>query len=310
MSFSVPILLIGFNRPRFIEQVLLVLRQVQPSCLYVACDGPRPSHASDPERCLQVRQLCRPQPQGLVDWECQIHYRWNEVNQGCRATVVNALDWLFDQENEAIILEDDIVPDPSFFPYCKELLERYREDARIGCVAANNHQRIPPADGSSYRFSIYSHGWGWATWKRAWACYDRDLSGWPAFRDAGWLEQLGDAQFTRVWRQWLEQLAQGPNPSTWDVIWQFSCWQQGFLTVLPAVELVENIGFGPDATHTLDQRSPLGPRGSLPLPLVHPQVFLPDRVRDADTFQRLYRKKLASETLRKVRKAWRLMGWR
>jgi len=309
VSFSVPVLLIGFNRPLFTQRVLSILRQVKPSRLYVACDGPRPDHAADAERCVQVRRACQQQPEGLIDWNCEIAYRLNDTNQGCRATVVGALDWLFAHEHEAIILEDDILPDLSFFPYCKILLAHYRDDTRIGCISANNHQRIPPLDGSSYRFSIYSHGWGWATWRRAWSCYDRDLSGWPEFRDAGWLKQLGHAQFVQTWSRWLDALATGPNDSVWDMIWQFSCWQQGFLTILPAVELIENIGFGIDATHTLDQQSPLGARGSLTLPLIHPRIVLPDRMRDADTFDRLYRKTLISEAQRKVRKALRLMGW-
>lgn len=310
MSFAVPVLLIAFNRPIFTQQVLAILRDLKPARLYVACDGPRLEHDSDAERCARVRQLIKKSPDGLIDWDCDVSYRLSAVNKGCRSTVVDALDWLFSREIEAIILEDDILPDSSFFPYCRDLLSFYRDDYRVGCIAANNHQRIPPRDGSSYRFSIYSHGWGWATWKRAWAFYDRDLSGWPAFRDAGWLYQLGGKSFAKTWTRWLDVLSQEPNESVWDMIWQFSCWQQGFLTILPAVELVENIGFGSEATHTLDERSPLGSKGSLGFPLVHPRVVLADRARDADTFNRLYRKTFFSEFQRKARKAMRLMGWR
>ena len=309
MSFPVPVLLIGFNRPDTTARVVEVLRALRPERLYVACDGARLNRPGEPERCGAVRALIASAPQGLIDWPCQLRTRFRDTNLGCRAVASSALDWFFEQEEEGIVLEDDILPDPSFFPYCQALLERFRHDSRIGAIAANNHQRLPPADGSSYRFSIYSHCWGWATWRRAWRCYDRELNGWPAFRAAGWLEQLGGSAFARLWGGWLEQLAAG-RIDTWDMIWQLSCWQQGFLTVIPAVELVENIGFGEDATHTLDEHSPLGPRDSLTFPLVHPAVIQPDRRRDADTFRRLYRRGRRAELVRKVRKAMRLMGRR
>lgn len=310
MSFPIPVLLIGFNRPAFTQKVLDVLRQIRPARLYVACDGPRLEHSSDQERCQQVRRMCAPSPEGLVDWHCQVFYRVSEVNQGCRANVVGALDWIFDNEEAAIILEDDIVPDPSFFPYCEQLLERYRLDTRIGCIAANAHQRMPLRGGSSYRFSIYTHCWGWATWKRAWMNYDRDLEGWPSFRDQGWMRQLGTAKFSKTWTAWLNQLAHKPNRSIWDMIWQFSCWQQGYLTIIPEVELVENIGFGRDATHTLDEHSPLTKRSAMAFPLRHPVVIRADHDLDVDTFRRMYARGPFFELKRKSLKALRLLGFR
>lgn len=305
MSFAVPILLIAFNRPDTTDRVLTLLRALRPERLYVACDGPRPDRPADGPRCAEVRRLV----QASIDWPCRLHTLLRETNLGCREGVSSAIDWFFEQEEEGIILEDDILPDPSFFPYCRELLERYRHDERVGAIAANNHQRRPPADGSSYRFSIYAHVWGWASWRRAWRHYDARLAGWPAFRDQGWLEQLGGAPLARVWGPWLEQLAAGWI-DTWDMVWQLSCWQQGYLTCLPAVELVENIGFGGEATHTLDERSPLGPRGTLALPLVHPAVIQADRRRDAHTFRVLYRRSRRAELARKGRKALRLLGRR
>lgn len=307
MSFSVPVLLIAFNRPESTSRVLEVLRQLQPERLYVACDGPRSNHPVEIARIEEVRDMLQYSPAGLVDWPCQLHQQFLVSNLGCRDAVVAGIDWFFDQESEGIILEDDIIPDLSFFAFCEELLRRYRLDSRVGSICANNHQRVPPVDGSSYRFSIYSHGWGWATWRRAWRCYDRNLSGWPSFREGGWLQQLGGRQFSRIWGRWLEDLAQGKVNSVWDMIWQLSFWEQGFLAVIPAVELVENIGFDADATHTLDQASPLGPRGQMTMPLVHPRIIQADRQRDADTFRRLYRRTPWGELQRKVRKARRLV---
>ncbi|MGA1004566.1 glycosyltransferase family 2 protein [Vulcanococcus sp.] len=304
MSFSTPVLLIAFNRPESTARVLRSLAEIKPQKLYVACDGPRFGRPEEARRCEAVRALV-----SQMDWPCDVQTLFQPSNLGCRAGVTAALDWFFEQEEEGIVLEDDIVADPSFFPFCQELLERYRHDERVGVIAANNHQRLPPSDGSSYRFSIYSHCWGWASWRRAWRCNDPELRGWPAFRDGQWLEQLGGKSLARRWGPWLDQLSAG-QIDTWDMIWQFSCWQQGFLTVIPAVELVENIGFGVDATHTLDERSPLGTPGSLRFPLRHPTVMQADRLRDQDTFRRLFQRRRRADWLRKGRKALRLLGWR
>lgn len=309
MTFDVPVLLICFNRPETTARVLAVLGQLKPAFLYVACDGPRSDRPGEAERCSAVRALMGAGPDSLIDWPCQIRTLFRDVNLGCRFGVSGALDWFFEYEEEGIILEDDILPDQSFFPYCEVLLERFRDDMRIGLIAANNHQSKPPVDGSSYRFSIYSHCWGWATWRRAWHCYDRDMKGWPAFRAAGWLQQLGGKSLTKVWGGWLDELAAG-KIDTWDMVWQLSCWQQGFLTVIPAVELVENIGFGPGATHTLDERSPLATRGVLQLPLKHPEVIQPDRVRDSQTFRRMYTRTWMHELRRKTLKFLRLIRLR
>ena len=302
MTFAVPLLLIAFNRPEPTARVLEVLRQLRPSQLYVACDGPRSDCSGEAERCAQVRELI----ESSIDWNCQFHKLYQPSNLGCRRGVTAALDWFFAEVEEGIVLEDDILPDPSFFPFCQELLERYRHDTRIGVIAANNHQRRAPADGSSYRFSIYSHCWGWASWRRAWHCHDPQLAGWPAFRGGGWLQQLGGHEFARTWGGWLDALDAG-RIDTWDMVWQFSCWQQGLLTVIPEVELVENIGFTSEATHTIDERSPLAERGSIAFPLRHPAVIQADRQRDADTFRRLYQRSPWAELRRKLRKARRLV---
>ena len=304
MSFSTPVLLIAFNRPESTARVLRSLAEIQPQKLYVACDGHRSGRPQEARRCEAVRALV-----SQMDWPCDLQTLFQPSNLGCRAGVTTALDWFFEQEEEGIVLEDDIVADPTFFPFCQELLERYRHDERVGVIAANNHQRRPPSDGSSYRFSIYSHCWGWASWRRAWRCNDPELRGWPAFRDGQWLEKLGGKALARRWGPWLDQLSAG-QIDTWDMIWQFSCWQQGFLTVIPAVELVENIGFGVDATHTLDERSPLGSPGSLSFPLRHPTVMQADHRRDQDTFRRLFQRRRRADWLRKGRKALRLLGWR
>ena len=139
MSFSTPVLLIAFNRPERTAQVLQSLAEIRPQKLYVACDGPRPERLDEVRRCEAVRALV-----SQLDWPCQLRTLFQPSNLGCRAGVTAALDWFFEQEEEGIVLEDDIVADPSFFRFCQELLERYRHDERVGVIAANNHQRLSP----------------------------------------------------------------------------------------------------------------------------------------------------------------------
>jgi len=311
MSYSVPILLIAFNRPELTARVLATLRDLRPSQLYVACDGPRSDRATDAQACAAVRQLFHQAPFGVIDWPCNVHTLFHDRNLGCRWAPSQAIDWFFAHEEEGIILEDDVLPDDSFFQYCQELLHHYRDDERVGVIAANNHQRPQPSPPTtSYYFSIYSHCWGWATWRRAWRHYATALDGWPAFRDSGALQRLGGLAFSQTWSGLIDEVAEGRTDSVWDCVWQLACWQRGYLTALPSVELVENIGFGADATHTLDERSPLARRGALSLPLRHPKVVEADKLRDSHTFKALYQRGRRAELARKARKALRLMGLR
>ena len=305
MSYSVPILVMAFNRPGPAAGLLEVLRQLQPSRLYLAFDGPRLNCPGEHEQCEVVRGLFR----DGIDWPCQVFWLLRSDNLGCRLAVSSAIDWFFETETEGVILEDDIHPIPGFFGYCAELLERYRDDERIGAIAANNHQSELPPGGASYYFSIYSHCWGWATWRRAWLAYHQAEMHWQEFRQYGWLCQLGGRDFERRWQFLIDQVCRG-EVNTWDILWQLACWQQGFLTCLPATEQVLNVGFDHDATHTLDEVSPLQAPQELDLPLVHPSIILPSRQFDRATFKRLYRRQWTKELRRKTLKLIRLLGWR
>lgn len=304
MTYPVPILVMAFNRPEPASGLLDILRQLKPVRLYLAFDGPRLQRREDAVRCKVVRDLFR----DGIDWPCQVFWLLREHNLGCRVAVSSALDWFFEAETEGVILEDDIHPIPSFFTYCAELLERYRFDTRVGVIAANNHLALPPPGGASYYFSIYSHCWGWATWRRAWVAYHQAAEIWPTFRDQDWLHQLGGPAFERSWRYLIDQVYNG-EVDTWDILWQLACWQQGFLTCLPAHEQVCNVGFDQDATHTLDGHSPLQPPKELTLPLRHPSVMLPCHSFDQASFNRLYRRRMLTEMKRKSLKFARMIGW-
>jgi hypothetical protein len=207
---------------------------------------------------------------------------------------------------EGVILEDDVVPTQDFFVYCQELLSRYRYDQRVGSISGNSFLPKGIHVGESYYFSAYTHSWGWATWRRAWNCYDREMHDWNAFCDAGWLRLIVGKAAAGYWQPLIEQVYRG-IVDTWDLVWLYSCWKSGFLTCVSTVELVDNIGFGSDATHTLDEQSPLGPTQPLVLPLCHPKVMQPRRDFDAQLLTDHYRRSWNKELLRKLRKLRRLL---
>lgn len=169
------VLFLVFNRPDTTRQVLDSIRQARPPRLYVAADGAREDRPGERERCERVRGIATD-----VDWPCEVHTLFRARNLGCKTAVSGGISWFFEQEEEGIILEDDVLPDQSFFVFCEELLERYRHEAKVTMISGdyfhgNNHQ--PTA---SYFFSRYTHIWGWASWRRAWQHYDREMAQWPS----------------------------------------------------------------------------------------------------------------------------------
>src|SRR5262249_50367867 len=157
----------------------------------------------------------------------------SDHNQGCKVGVSSAINWAFEQVEEAIILEDDCLPHPSFFPYCLELLERYRDDERIMAITGNNFEPSPRPGGPSYEFSAFPFIWGWATWRRAWRHYDVDMKGWEELRSTTWLaDWLGHADGATYFGDVFDRVAQG-RIDTWDHQWAFACWAQHALAVVP-----------------------------------------------------------------------------
>src|SRR5712691_1210425 len=183
-ALRTPVVLIVFNRPEITAQSFAAIRAARPTQLFIIADGPRPNVSGDEEKCAATRAVVE-----KVDWPCQILRKFAESNLGLRRNVSEGLDWVFRQTEEAIILEDDCLPDPTFFPFCDAMLERYRDDGRIGMISGTNPSaHLAPPDGESYFFSRYYYIWGWATWRRAWQLYDREMTAWPAMRRSGWLK--------------------------------------------------------------------------------------------------------------------------
>lgn len=253
------------------------IRAARPHRLYVAADGPR-DRPGEADRCEAARRVAT-----SVDWPCDLRTLFRDRNLGCRDAVSEAISWFFDNELEGIVLEDDCLPSASFFPYCAELLERYRENERVMCITGNNFQSDMCGYAPSYYFSKYNHVWGWASWRRAWRHYDRDMKSFPAFVRAGRLEGMSRSPgFADSWEKRFKSVYRG-KIDTWDYQWLYSCWVRGGVTCTPRVNLVTNIGFGAEATHTtdVDSASANMPAGDLDFPLAHPAMVEIDEERDA-----------------------------
>jgi hypothetical protein len=273
---SAPVTLIIFNRPETTKRVFAEIAKARPTKLLVIADGPRTNHPDDVEKCAAARAII-----DGVDWDCEVLTNYSDVNMGCKRRISSGLDWVFDTVEEAIILEDDCLPDPTFFRFCEELLEKYRNDERIAMISGDNFQFGRKRTGYSYYFSRYPHIWGWATWRRAWKNYDVKMQLWPEIRDGGWLKDLlGDIKSEWYWRYIFENTYKG-KVDTWDYQWVFACWIQSSLTVIPNVNLVSNIGFCPEAVHTKEKNKYCEIKiEPVTFPISHPLFILRDSVAD------------------------------
>lgn len=244
MSCSTPVVFLIFRRPGVTVRVFEVIRQARPKQLLVVADGPR--DATEATLCEQARAVTE-----QVDWDCEVFRNYATVNMGCRDRVSSGISWVFELVEEAIILEDDCLPHPSFFPYCSALLDRYRHDERIMAISGDNFQNGQRRTPYSYYFSTYPHCWGWATWRRAWRHWHFKPELWLEFRDSGLIATVcGNADEAQFWRSTFDQAFLDGDSNSWAYPWTLACWSQGGLTALPEVNLVSNIGFSAGATHT------------------------------------------------------------
>lgn len=275
-QLKTPIVFVIFNRPDTTAKVFEAIRNAKPSKLLVIADGPRAERTVDNERCEATRAII-----DGVDWPCEVLKNYSDINLGCARRVSSGLDWVFDTVEDAIILEDDCVPDPTFFRFCQELLSYYRDDERIMVVAGTNYQFGRRRTNNSYYFSRYNHCWGWATWKRAWKYFDFKMLLWPYVRDNEWLNDiLGHPGTVENWTNTFQAVFEN-RINSWAVRWTFACWIQSGLSILPNFNLVSNIGFGEEATHTTCS-NPFEKMAVEPMefPLKHPKFVIRDSKAD------------------------------
>lgn len=265
-KLETPVVFIVFNRPDVTQEAFRAIARAKPPKLLVVADAPREGRLGERELCERARAIAT-----NVDWPCQLSTNYADTNMGCRRRVTTGLDWAFGLVDEAIILEDDCVPTPGFFRFCQELLERYRDDPSISQIGGVNFQDGIKRSDASYYFSRHNHIWGWATWRRAWMLHLDAMRQWPALREGPWLRSsLGTWRETRFWGTAFDKVS-GGEIDAWSYEWIFTSWLHGMLSIVPETNLVSNIGFGPEATHT-KTASPHAdmPTREIGFPLVHP----------------------------------------
>ncbi len=296
-TFETPVALFVFNRPHTTRRVFEAIAQIRPARLLLIADGPRPDKTGEAEVCQQVREIV-----SCVYWPCDVSTNFADSNLGCQERIISGLDWTFSLVEEAIIFEDDCLPDPSFFPFCQELLERYRGDSRVASISGTNLVGKYLKTQSSYYFSQYGGNWGWATWRSEWQRYDRSLENWPDLKRAETLSEVFDDPKTATyWTRVFDDMYENKGRNAWDYQWLYTLLKNNALTIIPRVNLIANIGFGPGATHTTGADSRLSvPVAAMKFPLSHPYSFVPLRTVDR-RFQTLYAEPLIQRMSRKIR---------
>jgi hypothetical protein len=281
-----PILIMAFNRPDHLQVLINRLREVKPTKIYAAIDGPRKARSDERHKVDACRALI-----ASIDWDCEVKTQFQEVNLGCGLGVSTAISWFFTHEERGIILEDDIIPDPSFFPYCTELLNRYEVDERVFAISGCNF--VPPEaqthPENPYRFSQVPHIWGWATWRRSWEQHQLDIAGWRKQLPINklWARAGYSLPATVYWASTFELLAR-KEVDTWDGQLVLASMVSEQYTITSNVNLIENIGFGEDATHTREDRNELQSVVPIALPMLNIPVEL-DRKADRWTRQHHFR---------------------
>lgn len=243
-SFKAPVLLIAFNRPDHTKKVLECIEKYEPNNLYIACDAPRSGNELDLINVKEVKNLIN-----NINLNCKITTLFQSTNLGCRDAVNSAISWFFSNEEMGIILEDDILPSMSFFNFCNENLIRYKNCEDIMTICGYNPFGITQKNIISYFFSSYTFVWGWASWRRAWHSHDITLDFWPNFRDSKEFVNSLPSYSINYWRQRFNEVYE-EGYDTWDYGWQCSIFKNKGVNIIPEINLIKNIGFGLEATHT------------------------------------------------------------
>jgi hypothetical protein len=298
MIMKTPVAFIIFNRPDTTKRVFEAIRQAKPPKLFIIADGPRSNHPSDIEKCAAARAII-----DGVDWECEVLTNYSDINLGCGKRLPTGITWVFEQVEEAIILEDDCLPDPSFFYFCEELLEYYRDDNRIAIISGQNNLLGHKTSPYSYYFSKYPYIWGWATWRRSWKYFDPKISLWEEVKNGNWLENIiPNRKLGKYWEKIFQNTYDGNAGTVWDYSWTFACLTNNFLCVISNVNLISNIGFGESSTHTQDSYNKFSdlPTQEVNFPLVHPPFMITDTKADILAENTLFAPSLIDRVKQKI----------
>lgn len=271
MNCNVPVVLVIFNRYDSAKKVFERIREVKPPKLFVLADGPRAGKTGEAEKVAKTRTIIND-----VDWPCEVITNFSETNMGCKQRISTGLNWVFDQTDRAIILEDDCYPDISFFQFAEELLEKYKNDTRIMQISGENKILKPVSIKTSYYFTRSVEIWGWATWARAWKKADMEMKNWPEIRKSGIMKQLWVKKSEAYhWTRLFDKIYNNEFNS-WAARWCYSVAKESGISIAPSVNLVTNIGTdSEDATHG-DKNSPYAnaKRNTMQFPLNHPEYVM------------------------------------
>lgn len=244
-KLTTPVAFIIFNRPDTTMQVFEKIREAKPEKLYIIADAAREGKEGEVEKVEETRRLVE---EG-IDWDCQIYKNYAEKNMGCKNRVSSGISWVLEQEEKTIILEDDVIPSNDFFRFQQEMLEHYKNNKKVMMVSGTNLLKNHTIE-KQYTFSCFSSIWGWGTWARAWKYYDVDIKAWPEVHKSGHLKCVAPG-FSYLFLKRNMDSVYNHIKDTWDIQWDFCRHNMRGLGVVPAVNMVENIGFDrEDATHT------------------------------------------------------------
>ncbi|OGR56373.1 MAG: hypothetical protein A3I11_04160 [Elusimicrobia bacterium RIFCSPLOWO2_02_FULL_39_32] len=284
MSFDTPILFIIYNRPDLTEKIFNQIRLIKPKKLFVAADGPKQGKKGDIEKCQAARNILT-----QIDWQCEVNTLFSNSNLGCKIGESKPMNWFFDNVSEGIIIEDDTLPDTSFFYFCENLLNYYRSEERVSMISGNNFQFGIKRGSASYYFSKITHTWGWASWRRAWRSYDVQIKTFPTFRKENKIKEIFEHEgLQKYFLQNLEGTYKN-KLDTWDYQWTYAIWLQDGYCIIPNVNLIKNLGFRSDATHTktYNEKCSNMDVGEIK-EIIHPSQIRRDQDAEIHTYNLLY----------------------
>lgn len=265
-GFDIPVVLIIFNRPDLVKKQLGRLEKIKPEKLYIVSDGARAECEGETERVNEARKII-----DTIGWRCQIIKIYAEKNMGCDRRIVSGLFQVFKNEEQAVILEDDCLPHINFFDYCRAMLEKYKDNPEVMYISGTKWVQNYPME-YSYGFSYNTGTWGWATWRRAWQEWHWSMEEWQE-KKKEWLKGIYSRRFRMSWIRDMEKYFE-KDSIPWDYVWRFCVGAR--LSIFPAVNLIENVGFGEDATHTKGEMKGYVGKTRNMGEITHPQTIVPD----------------------------------
>lgn len=295
--FSTPILFVIFNRPDTTKLVFEAIRKIKPTKLYIVADGAREKKKGELNLCEDTRLVTE-----NIDWECEVFRKYSDKNLGCKVNMSNGISWFFENEEQGIILEDDCLPDQSFFSYCQELLNKYKNVDKVKMISGNNFQFGRKYGEASYFFSNFPNIWGWATWRRAWRDYDIEMKSYPEFKkNKKIINIFRDKRIQKFMIKLFDRLYSN-KMNTWAGRWAYAIYNSGGVSIAPNVNLVSNIGFGKNSTNTkkednISNNIPTEALGEI----IHPNRIVVSEEADDFLFQKIFYKNIFEKIINRIK---------